>query len=502
MTSPPREETIESPAEFVEFERTVKRAARDEIKLSKSELKRTLRLLFAVVCASYGSSIAIMAARSRDAGENARCSTATTEVAKTFNWSQSTTRKYFWAMKTLFAHLAFDEGFVRTFRVMRAPETWNRALPKKYGVLNGAHPVRERLETWTQAIRENSRNRSDEGVRNMIAFYLSTCLPRLGLDVGNLQGNQTTRVQVQEKLRETATVESICGARGGKHSSRKARWLQLLVQDVLATDAAVPNGYLKKHRVWSGSGENDDGSDKHRICARDLDAIYEESTKDPKNELLFLLMITTGLRIGAVSRIQTRHVADIEDNRYKVKAHGRTKEKGDKWVSFMLTKRVQELVLEWLTKRRAADLSPHLFPGRSGCIATETIRTRFGKLCKARNLSGKEFHPHALRHSYAHILLETGNSVDVVSKCLNHSTSAVTEQFYLKESAVEVNSRANIPWMRGADDKKRNAAVVPQFLGGAAAESTTHSRSEAKRRRINSQMQALEAFTFTPLLPK
>ena len=94
---------------------------------------------------------------------------------------------------------------------------------------------------------------------------------------------------------------------------------------VASRAAAVPSAYLKRRRAWNGNGENDDGSDKHRICARDLDAIYEESTKDPKNELPVLLMITTGLRIGAVSRIQTRHVADIVDNRYKAKSHGRTK---------------------------------------------------------------------------------------------------------------------------------------------------------------------------------
>ena len=167
----------------------------------------------------------------------------------------------------------------------------------------------------------------------------------------------------------------------------------------------------------------------------------------------------------------------------------------------MMTKRVQELVEHWLAKLRPADLSLYLFPGRHGAISTETIRNRFGRLCKARGLTGREFHPHALRHSYAHILLETGNSVDVVAKCLNHSNSAVTEQFYLIESAVEVNSRANIPWMRGADDRKRDAAIVPRFLGGAAAESTAHSRNDAKRKRINDQMQAFQAFTLTPLLP-
>ena len=118
-------------------------------------------------------------------------------------------------------------------------------------------------------------------------------------------------------------------------------------------------------------------------------------------------------------------------------------------------------------------------------------------MCRAQGLVGKQYHPHSLRHSYAHILLETGNSVDVVAKCLNHSSSAVTEQFYLVESAVEVNARANIPWMKGVGGNKRHVDVVPQFLA-AAGGSTSSRGSDKKRRKIDNQLQALEAFTFPP----
>ena len=75
----------------------------------------------------------------------------------------------------------------------------------------------------------------------------------------------------------------------------------------------------------------------------------------------------------------------------------------------------------------------------------------------------------------------------------------MTEQFYLCESAVEVHARANIPWMKGAENKpKRTEDIVPKFLGGGA-EGTARSRGGAKRRRINGQLEAHEAFTFAPL---
>ena len=493
-----------SDPEFAALRLRAESAVGDRLKLKRWMFDRTLRLVYEVARSTYGGSVATMVESSMDAGENARCSAATAELAASFKWSLCTTRKYFGAMKAMFAHLDFDEGFVRTFRLMRDPVAWNKALPMRYGTLKEGHPLRQKLESWTDAVRENSGARSDVTVRHIIKFYLSTCLPRLGLDVESVrERDPRTATQVTETLRDAAVVEGICASRQSKVATRKAKWLKLLVQDVFLSDATTPDAYLKKQRLrhaWGAGGEEDDGSDKHRIRARDLDAIYDESVKDPKNELLFLLMITTGLRIGGVSRIQIRHVAEIQDKRYKVKSQGRTKEKGGKWVSFMLTTRVQELVLHWLTKLRPADRTQYLFPGRFGHIATATIRGRFGSMCRARRLQGRQFHPHALRHSYAHILLEMGNPIDVVSKALNHSSSAVTEQFYLRESAVEVHARANIPWMKGAENgPKRTEDIVPKFLGGASAQATAQSRGEAKRSRIDNQLEALETFTCAPM---
>ena len=76
----------------------------------------------------------------------------------------------------------------------------------------------------------------------------------------------------------------------------------------------------------------------------------------------------------------------------------------------------------------------------------------------------------------------------------------MTQQFYLRESAVEVHARANIPWMKGTENgPKRTEDIVPKFLGGASAQETAQSRGEAKRRRIDDQLAALETFTFAPM---
>ena len=113
------------------------------------------------------------------------------------------------------------------------------------------------------------------------------------------------------------------------------------------------------------------------------------------------------------------------------------------------------------------------------------------KMCNDCGLNGKEFHPHALRHSFAHILLESGNSVDLVPKCLNHSSTSITEAFYLKESAAQVAARASIPWLQGEKEQPRDP--LPRFLGERAVQGSK-GHQERKRRKIDKQLQNLEMF--------
>ena len=94
-------------------------------------------------------------------------------------------------------------------------------------------------------------------------------------------------------------------------------------------------------------------------------------------------------------------------------------------------------------------------------------------------------HPHALRHSYAHILLNSGNSVDIVSKLLGHSSSSTTEKFYLKETASDVAERANIPWL---DKSLTCKKVVPDFLKATTQPEPAKDRTAKKRMKNMSKL--------------
>ena len=261
----------------------------------------------------------------------------------------------------------------------------------------------------------------------------------------------------------------------------------------------IPEPSRKRCRERS---EDDDGRDLHRISREDLQRIHDEARKNQLDELLYMLMLTTGLRVGGVAKLKTGNVADVKNSKYVLRAEGRTQEKGGKMASFILCPEVRRLLLACLTSGRPADCGPFVFPGVAAAshIAMSNIRRRFKDLCKRCGLTGTEFHPHALRHTNAHILLERGNSADVVSKCLNHSNVAVTQQFYLKESAAEVQARCNAPWQRAeteAERSQRALNALPTFLQSepASSASAPPSAMEAQRkaRRRDAKKQLLNA---------
>jgi integrase len=193
-----------------------------------------------------------------------------------------------------------------------------------------------------------------------------------------------------------------------------------------------------------------------------------------------MMMITTGLRVGGVVKLLINHVANLKNGVYEIKKDGKTKEKGNKFAFFAICPQLQKLLLGWLTTHRPADSGPYVFPGmeQGTHLSTETIRGRFARLSKSCGLEGREFHPHALRHTNAHLLLECGNSFEAVSKCLNHASTGVTQKFYLRESAVEVQNRCKIPWNTELDTRPKD---LPTFLDPSAHSATKSSKSESAR---------------------
>ena len=207
----------------------------------------------------------------------------------------------------------------------------------------------------------------------------------------------------------------------------------------------------------------DDGTDKHTFTADELDALYDTIKDNNMFKLIYLLMITTGMRVGGLVKIKFEHVVNILGNTFEIKNSGRTIEKGRKWFTFMINDGVKKAMYDYISEDRL-DNSEYLFPSNrtSGHISTSMVRSMIKRAGKKAGIEGDHLHPHSLRHSYAHILLDCGNEPAVVSKLLGHANVATTQSFYLKENAAEAASKANIPWLDKSNIQKKK--IVPNFL--------------------------------------
>lgn len=485
---PPPEDDVdtgdyEPTAALMKWADHVKNIAQEEwqIPASSALVESPLQVIFAALYAQYSNSVEVLLKRAGMAGESTRLSRALAEACAKRSWSIASARKYATNIKRILTLLPLPAGFVSSLRIVsvqRAPPP-SKALGK-YGKLSADDPIRRRVEDWIDSLREGTRNSSDLSIRNIIQFYSNVCLPALGLDLGCWPDDPAVHVRARLET-QPDTMRTIVGP--GATAKVKAMRLQFFLRNICGLDEDIP--MPKKRRLCidgEGPDEGDDGHDIHRISPEHLDLLYAESKKILRDETLFILMLTTGLRVGGVTKIVTRNVAEVQNGSFIVKPIGKTKEKGNKFATFVIGPQLRDVLARWLDHGRPADDGPYLFPGqqRGSHLSTETIRANFARLCRDCGIEGEQCHPHALRHTHAHMLLACGNSAEAASKCLNHSNVATTQQFYLRESAAEVQGRCRMPWMKmetEVEKEQRALSTLPTFLQPQDASSRAPSRA-------------------------
>jgi hypothetical protein len=391
-----------------------------------------------------------------------------------------------------------DPSFTNTIKLLPAKPERDIILGKKYSRRASNDPARVMLESWVQKLKENTNCKSELSLRNVMNFILNSCVPSFGLEVETWPDNAN---EIVHRKFDEATVIRICQ---GKNSGRKTCWLQVFLTNIVETTCVVEKSLRQRLAIASSTGSDDDrdddGADHHRISTVDLDKMFLASKDLMPHKLMFMLMITTGLRIGGLTKIRIARVAKLNGTQWVINDMGRTICKGNKIYRFSINPEVKELIKVWLHNKRPADPSPFLFPGRDGGnICTSTARQYFNILCLKAGLKGDQFHPHALRHSFAHILLESGNTSSVVASLMNHASSSTTEKFYLKESAEELTARANIPWLHDTDKKRKREPIVPVFLSDGQ-DNIEHKKKVAnKKKKKKEKLGSLSMFKSFPV---
>lgn len=404
---------------------------------------------------------------------------ALSEAMHSFHWKKNTAVKMMCVTKAILRLTNIDSYFLAKLRLLYDEGT--RATPAvqvMHQIIGKKHTpaARSRIESWVKELREHTKNRATLSLRNVVMFFTHTCVPAFGLDV--------EQWQVPTTWDELRIVRQVCK---GTQARRKYKWLQLFIRHALCSPHILVTPLPKTtQQTQEEDGEEPaihDQTDHHRISSKDLDKIYEAArATGTREEMLYLLMISTGMRIGGAARIRTLNVVKIEGEVITMLTSGRTLEKNRKWFQFSMLPRIQELILKWVREERPSDPSPYLFPGKyGGFLTTTAIRANFHAVCSTAGLvKSMEHHPHALRHSYAHILLEQGNTPEIVSKLLGHTSVSTTEEYYIKENAMQLLQRANVPWLKTQVPEQE---PLPSFLRDVSmTEEEKREKNKARQR--------------------
>ena len=417
--------------------------------------------------------------RSVNVKESELFSTAAREYVEYMKWKRATSNVVFLVLRQILSQTSINYAFVDklsiTVNSSVCQEDLSNVVPSRYKNITDEN-IRNKLTEYVRIINAKTRNKSPMSIRQIVYFLLNNFFKVLDIDV------ETIRDDVKLEL-TTEKIREMC-AEYGIH--RKLMWIKLFCNHIFNQKIDEKLFEISQYtdNVKKFTRTKNDNTDVHRISADELDALYNASKSDTsvRDELFLLLLITTGMRVGGLINIMLEHIATINGSDVVVKKYGRTIEKGNKWFSFNLTPQVQSLIKIWILQERKAISSPYLFPssrGVDGHIISGTVRYAFLNMCKRAGLSGDHLHIHSLRHSFAHMLLESGNNVDIVSKMLGHSNSQTTESYYLKENAVEVSKRANIPWLTPSKREK----IVPDFLTESVNSNAKHVTFSNKKER-------------------
>lgn len=156
------------------------------------------------------------------------------------------------------------------------------------------------------------------------------------------------------------------------------------------------------------------------VLAPDEVARLLEAMPTPAYRMMFNTMFAAGLRIREACRLR---VEDLDGERGVIRVLG----KGQ-------TERLTALHPPLLAALRAywrsfRPVPPWLFTGRLGLpLDTDQARKVFKAAVRAVGLS-KRATPHALRHTYATLLLEQGTDLRVIQVLLGHGSIRSTERY-------------------------------------------------------------------------
>ncbi|QHR78467.1 hypothetical protein KM759_gp019 [Lymphocystis disease virus 4] len=147
------------------------------------------------------------------------------------------------------------------------------------------------------------------------------------------------------------------------------------------------------------------------ITTQDIEILYLHVRDKPYEELIFLLLLTTGITLHGLLNIKIKNVALIQNFKIYVKNQGFLERKRSK--TFPICPRIAKLLEAYLLDVRPAVSSEYLF-----LTKYKSLVALIKKIINDCGLSQKKFKPLVFGRTYTRSLTLCGNSSDDVLECL------------------------------------------------------------------------------------
>jgi integrase len=300
---------------------------------------------------------------------------------------------------------------------------------------------------WREVLR---RTPAVQRLRRVLDFYIDVLLPKLQL---RERWPEDVQAHVQRLVdQEPNLLQSF--------RTQQCRWIRLFFAQILNIPIPQPRIPEQPHPA------SDNNGDPHVFTKSELEALHKVARRDLQDEMLFITLVTTGMRVGGYARMRCNDLAIWNKCSWQPRDEGSTVEKAGKVFHFQIHWRLQVLFAQHLASCNQE--SVFLFPGHKPgeCSETAPFQRRFKALCRKAGLRGRQCHIHSLRHCFARMLQGLGNSPDIISQLLNHADVLTTQRHYLRESSVQISDQLRFPW---APEPAPPPQSVPDFLSSPSA---------------------------------
>lgn len=219
----------------------------------------------------------------------------------------------------------------------------------------------------------------------------------------------------------------------------------------------IDNGYMLKNPCLKVNIKKD--SNKNVIEKKEVEILtpkeiktIKEYLKDTNFELLFLLDLGTGLRLGELLALDWNHInlrnktINVEKSVKEVYVYDSPETKHietifqkPKTKTSIRTITIPNNLVELLKIQK--NKTGLLFKDENGHpIRGRIVYSRWNSILNTCNIPHKKFH--AIRHTYASMLLKNGVDIETVAELMGHSTITIT-QIYLHSTSDQKQKAVN-----------------------------------------------------------